>query len=82
MITVETSAEPKGGIVKSSGASQALTGQSLAVSALKSADIVIDLSVEGLMMHAAQTAEILATGTHFKHFERTSRRVNTLEYDR
>lgn len=61
MITVETPNESQGPIVKSSGASQALTGQVLAVSALKSADVIIDLSVEGLM-HAKETAEILQSG--------------------
>ena len=61
IITVETPNEPQGPIVKSSGASQALTGQVLAVSALKSADVIIDLSVEGLM-HARETAEILQSG--------------------
>ena len=62
IITVQTPNEPQGPIVKSSGASQALTGQALAISVLKSADVVIDLSVEGLM-HAKETPEILQSGT-------------------
>jgi len=61
-IEVPTPPEPAGPIVKSSGASVALQGQKLAIDALKAADIVIDMSVEGLM-HAPQTPEILASGT-------------------
>ena len=61
MIVVQTPSEPRGPIIKSSGASQALTGQAFAISALKSADVIIDLSVEGLM-HAKETPEILQSG--------------------
>ena len=61
MIVVQTPSEPQGPIVKSSGASKALTGQAIAISALKSADVIIDLSVEGLM-HTKETPEILQSG--------------------
>ena len=46
---------------KSSGASQALNGNQLAIDALKSADVIIDLTIEGLM-HAPDTAAILGSG--------------------
>ncbi len=62
MVMVQTPPEPQGPIVKSSGASTALTGQRLAISSLCAADVVIDLSVEGLM-HAPETAQILKSGT-------------------
>ena len=52
---------PPGPLVRSSGASLALTGQPGAVSALCDADVIIDLTVEGLM-HAAETASILQSG--------------------
>ena len=51
-----------GPIVRSSGASEALTGQPGAVQALCNADVVIDLTVEGLM-HAPETGRILKSGT-------------------
>ena len=51
-----------GPIVRSSGASEALTGQTGAVQALCNADLVIDLTVEGLM-HAPETGQILKSGT-------------------
>lgn len=51
-----------GPLVRSSGASVALTGQTGAVNALCAADVVIDLTVEGLM-HAPETAQILKSGT-------------------
>ena len=53
--------DPTGPIVKSSGATLALTGQGAAVRALQDADVVIDLTVEGLM-HAPETASILQSG--------------------
>ena len=49
-------------LVRSSGASTALTDQSGAVQALCASDVVIDLTVEGLM-HAPETAQILKSGT-------------------
>jgi len=51
-----------GPLIRSSGASTALTGQPGAVQALCAADVVIDLTLEGLM-HAPQTAQILKSGT-------------------
>lgn len=62
VITVPSPAEPVGAIVKSSGATQALSDQALALSAMKSADVVIDLTLEGLM-HAPQTPSVLQSGT-------------------
>ena len=59
-------AEPPGPVVRSSGASQILTGHPLAIQACLFADIVIDLTAEGLM-HAPQTADILATGTRIQN---------------
>ncbi|MEM7694767.1 MAG: peptidase M29 [Pseudomonadota bacterium] len=52
-------------IVRSTGASQVLTGAPPLVEALKAADVVIDLTLEGLM-HAPQTAEILKAGTRIQ----------------
>ena len=52
---------PPGPLVRSSGVSLALTSQPGAVSALCDADVIIDLTVEGLM-HAAETARILQSG--------------------
>ncbi len=60
-LTVPSPADPAGPIVRSSGASSALGGQDAAVATLAQADVVIDLTLEGLM-HAAQTAAILASG--------------------
>jgi len=54
--------EPAGPVVRSSGASAALEGQPLAVKMLQEADIVIDMTAEGLM-HAPQTPSILQSGT-------------------
>ncbi len=51
-----------GPLIRSSGASDALTGQQGAVDALCASDVVIDLTIEGLM-HAPQTAQILKSGT-------------------
>jgi len=51
-----------GPLVRSSGASTALTDQAGAVQALCATDVVIDLTVEGLM-HAPETAQILKSGT-------------------
>jgi 2,5-dihydroxypyridine 5,6-dioxygenase len=54
--------DPLGPLVRSSGASTALSGQDLAVKTMQDADIVIDMTVEGLM-HAVQTPSILKSGT-------------------
>ena len=61
LVEVPTPPSPAGPIIRSSGASQALNGQPHAVRALAAADVVIDLTVEGLM-HAPQTKEILQGG--------------------
>ena len=50
-----------GPIIRSTGASTALTGEDDAVRRLCGSDLVIDLTVEGLM-HAPQTAAILKSG--------------------
>jgi len=53
---------PKSGpIIRSTGASTALTGEDAAIRKLCGSDLVIDLTVEGLM-HAPQTAGILKSG--------------------
>lgn len=61
-IVLPTPATVAGPLIRSSGASIALTGQPGAVQALCAADVVIDLTMEGLM-HAPQTAQILQAGT-------------------
>jgi 2,5-dihydroxypyridine 5,6-dioxygenase len=48
-------------VIRSSGASSALTGQVKAVQALCSVDFIVDLTVEGLM-HAPETTQILKSG--------------------
>lgn len=60
-IKVPTPAYEKGPIIRSSGSSQALNGQESAVKALSESDVVIDLTIEGLM-HAPQTGTILKAG--------------------
>lgn len=50
-----------GPIIRSSGASLALTGQDEAVRTLAGCDFIVDLTVEGLM-HARETAAILKGG--------------------
>jgi 2,5-dihydroxypyridine 5,6-dioxygenase len=60
-LTVPSPIDPAGPIVRSSGATGALTGQAAAVRALADADVVIDLTVEGLM-HAPETGQILQGG--------------------
>ncbi len=47
--------------VRSTGASQALNGQPGALAALQAADVVVDLTVEGLL-HAPQMGDILKSG--------------------
>jgi 2,5-dihydroxypyridine 5,6-dioxygenase len=49
-------------IVRSTGASRVLGGHPAAVAALQAADVVVDLTLEGLM-HAPETPEILKAGT-------------------
>ena len=82
-ITVPTPLHPEGPIVRSSGASQALNGQGAATRALAAADVVVDLTVEGLM-HAAQTTEILKGGARIltisnEHPETLARTVPTAD---
>lgn len=60
-LQVPTPPHPAGPVIRSTGACQALTGQAGAVKALAGADVVVDLTVEGLM-HAPETAEILKGG--------------------
>lgn len=60
-VKVPTPRAPAGPVIRSSGASMALTGQAGAVAALAASDVVVDLTVEGLM-HAAETATILKAG--------------------
>ncbi len=60
-LTLPTPLLPTGPLVRSTGASLALTGHTEAVGALCNADVIIDLTVEGLM-HAVETAEILRSG--------------------
>lgn len=48
-------------VLRSTGASQVLNGQQKALEALCNCDVVIDLTLEGLM-HAPQTAKILGSG--------------------
>ncbi|MFT5894829.1 MAG: 2,5-dihydroxypyridine 5,6-dioxygenase [bacterium] len=61
-LVVPTPLSVSGPLIRSSGSSLALTGQPGAVNALCAADVVVDLTVEGLM-HAAETARILQSGT-------------------
>lgn len=61
-VNLPTPVAVAGPLVRSSGASLALTDQPLALTTLCGADVVIDLTLEGLM-HAAQTAQILKAGT-------------------
>ena len=60
-VTVPTPPPMPGPIIRSSGASVALTGQDKAVAQLAASDVVIDLTIEGLM-HAAETGTILKGG--------------------
>lgn len=57
---------PQGPMIqRSTGASRILTGQPLAVRLLEEADVVVDLSAEGLM-HARETEAILKAGTRIQ----------------
>lgn len=60
-LRVPSLAPEPGPIVRSSGASLALTGQDEAVRALAACDFIVDLTVEGLM-HARETGTILKGG--------------------
>ena len=60
-VTVPTPPPLPGPIIRSSGASVALAGQDKAVADLVASDVVIDLTIEGLM-HAAETGAILRSG--------------------
>ena len=62
IVTVPSKPASAGPIIRSTGASTALTGESDAVARLCDSDLVIDLTVEGLM-HAPETAAILKSGT-------------------
>jgi len=82
-IRVPTPADANGPIIRSSGASLALTGQTQAVAALAASDVIVDLTLEGLM-HAAQTASILKAGARImnisnEHPEALARLVPTVE---
>lgn len=61
-VIVPTPPHPPGPVLRSTGASLALTGQDKAVAALCDADVVIDITIEGLM-HARETGTILKSGT-------------------
>ena len=61
VVTVPSKPASAGPIVRSTGASMALTGESDAVARLRDSDLDIDLTVEGLM-HAPETAAILNSG--------------------
>ena len=61
IITVAGKAPNSGPIIRSTGASTALTGEDATIDKLCESDLVIDLTVEGLM-HAPETAGILKSG--------------------
>jgi 2,5-dihydroxypyridine 5,6-dioxygenase len=80
-LQVPTPPSPKGPVIRSTGASLALTGQHVAVEALAASDVVIDLTVEGLM-HARETTTILKRGARImtvsnEHPEALARLVPT-----
>jgi len=60
-LVVQTPAAPEGPILRSTGASDALNAADDTVEKLCRADVVIDLTIEGLM-HARQTGKILQSG--------------------
>lgn len=60
-VRLPTPSHPAGPVVRSTGAAQCLQSQTAAVRALCGADVIIDLTVEGLM-HAPQTGQILQSG--------------------
>jgi len=61
--TISVPSKPSGAgpVIRSTGASSVLAGEDEVVARLQAADLVIDLTVEGLM-HAPQTASILKAG--------------------
>ena len=61
IVNVASKPSHAGPIIRSTGASTALSGETAAISSLCASDLVIDLTVEGLM-HAAETAAILKSG--------------------
>lgn len=65
-LKVPTKAPAGGAIVRSTGASTALTGQTGAVAALASAGFIVDMTVEGLM-HAPETPKVLRGGGRILH---------------
>ena len=80
-LQVPTPPSPKGPVIRSTGATLALTGQHVAVEALAASDVVIDLTVEGLM-HARETTAILKRGARImtvsnEHPEALARLVPT-----
>ena len=80
-LQVPTPSPTKGPLVRSTGASLALTGQRGAVNALAASDVVVDLTLEGLM-HARETAAILKGGARImtvsnEHPEALARLVPT-----
>jgi 2,5-dihydroxypyridine 5,6-dioxygenase len=82
-MAVPTPPAEAGPIIRSSGASLALTGQSQAVEELCQADVIIDLTVEGLM-HAKETPRLLKSGARIlnvsnEHPEALSRLVPDLD---
>ena len=82
-VTVPTPPAPSGPVIRSSGASVALAGQTVAVKALSEVDVVIDLTLEGLM-HAPETPTILKGGARImvvsnEHPEALARTVPTPE---
>jgi len=82
-IKVPTPPEPSGPVIRSTGACIALNRQDKAVAALQACDVVIDLSVEGLM-HAPQTPSILKSGSRIlnisnEHPEVLARLIPTSE---
>ena len=60
-VTVPSKPPSPGPIIRSTGASMALTGETAAIQQLCDSDLVIDLTIEGLM-HALETADILKSG--------------------
>ncbi len=80
-LKVPTPAPEPGPVVRSTGASLALTRQEAAVRALAASDLIVDLTVEGLM-HAEETAAILKGGARImnvsnEHPEALARLVPT-----
>jgi len=82
-IKVPTPLDEAGPIIRSSGACVALNNQDTAVAALTNCDVIIDVTLEGLM-HAAQTERILRAGARImnisnEHPDALARLVPTQE---